>query len=199
MNVEFIITVVHPKSTLITLSILYEAQKKDAIAQQMLFAFYGRILFRLAKRYLVDQAKTEDAVAESFYIIFKRMDRCHFIAIPPFEMWMKRIVVNECLTVLRREKRFEMLGSEENGNWIIEDTAAEHLTAEEIFKLIEDLPDGYRTVFNLYEIEGYSHNEIADLLGVSAGTSKSQLSKAKRMLQRKIIDLDPDYAKRKIV
>jgi len=184
---------------LITLSIIYKAQKKDAVAQQQLFDFYGRILFRLAKRYLVDQTKTEDAVSESFYIIFKKIDRCHFIAIPPFEMWIKRIVVNECLTILRKEKRFEMLSINENESWMVEDSVVELLTAKEIFKLIEDLPTGYRTVFNLYEIEGFSHNEIAGLLEISIGTSKSQLSKAKNLLQRKIIELDPAYAKRKTV
>lgn len=184
---------------MITLSIIYKAQKKDAVAQQQLFDFYGRILFRLAKRYLVDQTKTEDAVSESFYIIFKKIDRCHFIAIPPFEMWIKRIVVNECLTILRKEKRFEMLSINENESWMVEDSVVELLTAKEIFKLIEDLPTGYRTVFNLYEIEGFSHNEIAGLLEISIGTSKSQLSKAKNLLQRKIIELDPAYAKRKTV
>ena len=184
---------------MITLSIIHKAQKKDAVAQQLLFDFYGRILFRLAKRYLVDQTKTEDAVSESFYIIFKKIDRCHFIAIPPFEMWIKRIVVNECLTILRKEKRFEMLSIHENESWMVEDSVVELLTAKEIFKLIEDLPTGYRTVFNLYEIEGFSHNEIAGLLEISIGTSKSQLSKAKSLLQRKIIELDPAYAKRKTV
>ncbi|MCF0054829.1 RNA polymerase sigma factor [Dyadobacter sp. CY356] len=184
---------------MITLSIIYEAQKKDALAQRMLFDFYGKILFRLAKRYLINQAQTEDAVSESFYIIFKRIDSCHFIAIPPFEMWIKRIVVNECLKILRREKRFEIMTSQACENWIIDDSVIDLLSAEEIFKLIEDLPTGYRTVFNLYEIEGYTHHEIADLLGISTGTSKSQLSKAKNMLQRKIIELNPAYAKRKII
>jgi RNA polymerase sigma factor (sigma-70 family) len=184
---------------LVTLSIVQYAQKKDAFAQRKVFEFYGRTLFRLAKRYLVDQAKTEDAVSESFYIIFKKMDSCHFLAIPPFEMWMKQIVVHECLRILRKEKRLEVLTDQNSDNYTIDDSTVENLTAAEIFKVIEGLPAGYRTVFNLHEIEGYSHTEIAELLEISAGTSKSQLSKAKNILQQKIIELDPAYAKRKIV
>lgn len=93
----------------------------------------------------------------------------------------------------------ELLTEQDQENYAIDTDTIEHLTAEEIFKLIESLPAGYRTVFNLYEIEGYPHAEIAQMLGISAGTSKSQLSKAKNMLQRKVIELDPAYAKRKIV
>lgn len=165
----------------------------------MVFNSYGRILFRLAKRYLVDNAKTEDAVSESFCIIFKKMGSCQFQAIAPFEMWIRKIVVNECLHILRKDKRFDLLNEQDSDNHVLDDATVEQLTAAEIFKLIEDLPAGYRAVFNLYEIEGYTHAEIAQLLGISPGTSKSQLSKAKNMLQRKIIELDPDYAKRKII
>ncbi|MCF0064092.1 sigma-70 family RNA polymerase sigma factor [Dyadobacter chenwenxiniae] len=184
---------------MVTLSIIQEAQKKDTLAQRKVFELYGRMLFRLAKRYLVDQAKSEDAVSESFYIIFKKMDGCHFIAVPPFEMWMKQIVVHECLRILRKEKRFEVLTEQNHDSCSIDDATVECLTAAEIFRVIEGLPAGYRTVFNLHEIEGYSHTEIAELLEISPGTSKSQLSKAKNILQQKIIDLDPAYAKRKIV
>ncbi|CAG5069092.1 hypothetical protein DYBT9623_01827 [Dyadobacter sp. CECT 9623] len=184
---------------MITLAIIYAAQQQDAYAQRQIFDCYGRILFRLAKRYLADVPKTEDAVSESFYIIFKKLGNCQFEAVPPFELWIKKIVVNECLHILRKEKRMELLTEQDQENYAIDTDTIEHLTAEEIFKLIESLPAGYRTVFNLYEIEGYPHAEIAQMLGISAGTSKSQLSKAKNMLQRKVIELDPAYAKRKIV
>ncbi|GAB3166796.1 RNA polymerase sigma factor [Telluribacter humicola] len=184
---------------MITLSTIHEAQKKDARAQRLLFDTYGKILYRLAKRYLSDPAKAEDAVAESFYILLQTIETCRFLAIPPFEMWMKRIVVNECLKVIRKDKRYDILTDSVSENYSVDDVLIEHLTAEEIFRLIEELPLGYRTVFNLYEIEGYSHVEIADMLGISSGTSKSQLSKAKGILQKKIIDLNPAYAKRKVI
>jgi len=146
-----------------------------------------------------DPVKAEDAVAEAVFIIFQKLHTCHFIAIPPFEMWMKRIVVNECLKILKTEKRFEFIIDTEEDAYYVDDATIENLSAEEIFKVIEALPAGYRTVFNLYQIEGYSHSEIAEMLGISAGTSKSQLSKAKSLLQKRIIELDPVYAKRKVV
>lgn len=184
---------------MITLPILYEAQRKDVRAQRMIFDAYGKVLYRLAKRYLSDQEMAKDAVAESFYIILKKMGSSDFIAIPPFEMWMKRIVVNECLRMLKKSQRFEILPEVDEVNCIVNDDTIENLTAEKIFMIIESLPVGYRTVFNLYEIEGYSHAEISELLGISLGTSKSQLSKAKGLLQRKVIELDPVYAKRKAI
>lgn len=184
---------------LITLSNISDAQKNDARAQRIIFDTYGKVLYRLAKRYLSVSDKAEDAVAESFFIILKKLNTCHFLAIPPFEMWMKRIVVNECLRILKKDKRFEVLSDGEDLSFIVDDETIESLTAEEIFKVIGTLPTGYRTVFNLYQIEGYTHSEIAEMLNITIGTSKSQLSKAKSLLQKKIIELDPSYAKRKVI
>lgn len=184
---------------LITLSIIREAQKGNSLAQSKIFECYGKILFRLAKRYVVDIQKTEDAVSEAFFTIFNKMATGQFVAIGPFEAWMKRIVVNECLNVLKKDKRILPLNEQTFEDLIVDDESIERLTAEDIFRLIEDLPTGYRTVFNLYEIEGFKHAEIADMLNISVGTSKSQLNKAKGLLQQKIILLDSDYAKRKTV
>ena len=184
---------------MITLAIIHEAQNKDVCAQRILFDCYGKVFFRLARRYISDPVKAEDAVAEAVYIIFQKMHTCHFIAVPPFEMWMKRIVVNECLKILKKEKRFEIMIETEEDPYYVDDATIENLSAEEIIKVIEELPAGYRTIFNLYEIEGYTHSEIAEMLGISPGTSKSQLSKAKSLLQKRIIELDPVYAKRKVV
>jgi RNA polymerase sigma factor (sigma-70 family) len=184
---------------LITLSTIQEAQQKDVRAQRMLFDAYGKIFHRLARRYLSDPEKAEDAVANSFYVILEKIKSCHFIAVPPFEVWMKRIVINECLQVLRKDKLFQNLIDTAHENCYAEDITIEHLTAEKILQIIAELPIGYRTVFNLYEIEGYTHQEIAEMLGISAGTSKSQLSKAKGLLQKKLIELDPLYAKRKVI
>lgn len=195
-----IINTVHRQIILITLSILAEAQKNDPAAQRRIFDTYGKQLYRLAKRYLSDHDLAQDAVAESFYIVLQKVAAASFIAIPPFEMWMKRILVNECLKIIRRERKFEFLPDQEEVSIaVVDHDLIESLTAETIFQVIEQLPVGYRTVFNLYEIEGYTHPEIAKMLGISAGTSKSQLSKAKSMLQKRIIELDPIYAQRKII
>ncbi|SKB82591.1 RNA polymerase sigma factor [Dyadobacter psychrophilus] len=154
----------------------------------------------MAKRYLSDHDLAQDAVAESFYIVLHKVAAARFIAIPPFEMWMKRILVNECLKIIRRDRKFDFLTDKEEVNIaVVDNDLIESLTAEAIFQVIEQLPVGYRTVFNLYEMEGYTHPEIAKMLDISAGTSKSQLSKAKSMLQKRIIELDPIYAQRKII
>lgn len=127
------------------------------------------------------------------------MSPCHFESVGAFESWIKRIVINECLAVLKKEKRFEIFNDQLTETYYVDETIVENLTAEKIMEIIAALPTGYRTIFNLYEIEGYSHQEISEMLGIGLGTSKSQLSKAKVLLQKRIIELDPSYGKRKLV
>jgi RNA polymerase sigma-70 factor (ECF subfamily) len=184
---------------LVTLSIIQQAQQQDAASQRVLFDAYGKILHRIARRYLPDKAKVDDAVANAIFIMLKKMAPCKFESIGGFESWIKKIVVNECLAILKREKPFEIFNEQLIESHYIDETIIENLTADEILRIISALPTGYRTIFNLFEIEGYTHQEIAGLLGISTGTSKSQLSKAKALLQKKIIELDPSYGKRKLV
>ncbi len=127
------------------------------------------------------------------------MGRCKFEAVGAFESWIKRIVINECLAVIKKAKPFKMLDELEAETYQTDEIIIENLTADRILEVIAGLPIGYRTVFNLYEVEGYTHLEISEMLGISTGTSKSQLSKAKVMLQKRIIDLDPSYEKRRLV
>ena len=117
---------------------------------------------------------------------------CIFKALPNFEYqndgaaiaWMKRIMVNECLRSLRKKEPL-LLVAEELGQEIpVEANALDKLAVEELFQLITQLPTGYRTVFNLYAVEGLKHSEIAQELGITEGTSKSQLNKARMMLQQ---------------
>ena len=141
----------------------------------------------------------EDGVSNSIFIMLEKMGRCKFESVGAFESWIKRIVVNECLAIIKKGKPFKMLEEQEVDAHHLDDIIIENLTADRIMEVIAGLPVGYRTVFNLYEIEGYSHAEISEMLGISLGTSKSQLSKAKVMLQKRIIDLDPSYEKRRLV
>ena len=131
--------------------------------------------------------------------MLEKMGPCKFESVGAFESWIKKVIVNECLAILKKEKPFKILDDRETETYYVSDNVIEYLTANKILEVIADLPVGYRTVFNLYEIEGYSHLEIAEMLGISLGTSKSQLSKAKGLLQKKIIELDPAYGKRKLV
>ena len=184
---------------MITLSIIQQAQQKDACSQRRIFDAYGKVLHRTARRYLSDKEKVEDGVANSIFIMLEKMDRCKFESVGAFESWIKRIVVNECLAIIKRGKPFKVLEEHETETYHTDEIIIENLTADKIMEIIAGLPMGYRTVFNLYEMEGYSHAEISEMLGISLGTSKSQLSKAKVMLQKRIIELDPTYEKRKLV
>ncbi|MGE4347874.1 MAG: RNA polymerase sigma factor, partial [Flavobacteriaceae bacterium] len=106
-----------------------------------------------------------------------------------FEGWIRRIMINECISFLRVQNKVHYTEEE----YFFEDSSDEinqHFSVEQIQNLIDNLPDGYRMVFNLYAIEGYKHQEIATMLGISEGTSKSQLSHARKMLQQQISALN---------
>lgn len=184
---------------MVTLATLQDAQKNKSTAQRLLFERYSGILYRLAFRYLQDQMEAEDVITEAFVRIFDKLPSMHFEAIPPFEAWIKRITINEALHVLRRSANFHLVSDSIAENISIDENIIHHLTAEEIMVLIGQLPVGYRTIFILYVIEGYTHPEIAQLVGISEGTSKSQLSKAKALLQKKLIDTDNSYEQRQLV
>lgn len=185
--------------SLITLATIQQAQKRDSKAQRQLFEHYGNTLYRLAFRYLRERMEAEDVVAESFCAIFENISKAKFENVLFFEAWLKRITVNESLRALKKCANFQLLSDTEYETLTIKDEVIESLTAIQILELVSQLPVGYRTVFNLYEIEGFTHAEIAKLLNINEGTSKSQLSKAKGLLQKRIIELDEDYAKSKIV
>ena len=148
---------------------------------------------------MFDRAKADDAVANAMFTMLKKMSLCNFESVGAFEGWIKRILVNECLAILKKEKLFEIFNDQLSETYYVDETIVENLTADKILEIIAGLPTGYRTIFNLYEIEGYTHQEISEMLGIGLGTSKSQLSKAKALLQKRIIELDPSYGKRKLV
>ncbi len=100
---------------------------------------------------------------------------------------MKRIIVNEALGYLRKKEPLHLAIEKEHIQVASESTAEGELATEDILNMLQELPAGYRTVFNLYAIEGYSHKEIAEMLEITEGTSKSQLSKARAMLQRRLV------------
>jgi len=125
----------------------------------------------------------EDALQNALISIITKMNQFDD-SIGSFDAWSNKIVVNECIMILRKNKKIfttelnDQLEKQENDDCIIHD-----LTQKEITKLVQNLPDGYRLVFNLFAIEGYSHQEIASLLSITEGTSKSQLFKARKMLK----------------
>lgn len=138
-----------------------------------------------------DKMEAEDVLVVSFTKVFNRIDQ--FKGEGSFEGWLRRIIVNEALSYLRKNKSMyvetdiEALDREPNFE-VLEN----QLEVEDLLKMIEALPTGYRMVFNLYAIDGFSHQEIADQLGISENTSKSQLSRARALLQKRLIESEQE-------
>ncbi len=138
----------------------------------------------VCRRYLGQGPEAEDALMEGFMKVFSKVET--FNEAGSFEGWIRRIVVNECLMKIRKQGDSFSKNIEEAWDVGQPADALMHLRTAEIEAIIAELPPGYRTIFNLYAIEGYSHDEIATLLAISSGTSKSQLSRARSMIQQKI-------------
>ena len=131
--------------------------------------------------------EAEDILVTAFVKIFDKIQQ--FKSEGSFEGWIRRIVVNEALTFLRRNRSMYLETDLEQADREPDYNAlSDHLEAEDLLKMIQELPTGYRIVFNLYAIDGYSHKEIADQLGISENTSKSQLSRARTFLQKLLIE-----------
>jgi len=170
-------------------------QRHDRKAQRTLYDKYSSRMLGLCFRYVGDEMMAEDVMIEGFIKVFGKIGQ--FKSDGSFEGWIRRIMVNEALGYLRKQKRIpEDFLSEEASNIPDYQYADQNLDAQEIMVLIEQLPMGYRTVFNLYAIEGYAHTEIAELLGITESTSKSQLHRARAMLQRMLADWESEFKKK---
>lgn len=162
--------------------LIQRCKNKERAAQNHLYEQYAPVLLSIALRYMKHMDQAEDALVKAFYKILDGIDK--YSDKGSFEGWMKRIVVNECLMALRKKKSMAMtLPVDEAENQVPDEQQHDPLVYEELLALLDELPVGYRTVFNLYAIEGYKHREIADMLGISINTSKSQLILARRKLQ----------------
>ena len=162
----------------------------DPRAQRHLYNQYAGLMLTVCRRYLKRPEDAEEALLLGFAKVFRALPT--FRQEGSFEGWVRRIMVNEALGELRRREplhlSLEDFAQPENLA-ATPATADAQLQAEELLALLQELPAGYRTVFNLYALEGYSHPEIAELLGITEGTSKSQLSKARALLQRRVAHL----------
>jgi len=167
--------------------IIKRCQKADPLAQRYLYEKYVGRFLGICKRYFINIHEAEDVMVTAFVKIFEKI--VQFRNEGSFEGWMKRLLVNECLTQIRKK---QILFVDAETQYQLSDqteTAEEILSAQDLLACVQRLPDGYRTVFNLYALEGYSHQEIAEMLGISEGTSKSQLSRARNLLQNYIHEM----------
>jgi RNA polymerase sigma factor (sigma-70 family) len=164
--------------------------KGDRSAQRHLYETYSGKFLGICTRYLKDREHAEDVMIESFMKIFDKLPQYQHKG--SFEGWMKRIVVTQALMTLRSNRHLLMeVNLEPDQEFSNHHYELTHMEAAELMELIQGLPVGYRTVFNLYAIEGYSHHEIGELLGISESTSKSQLNRARNALKEKIASLQP--------
>ncbi|MBL0735487.1 RNA polymerase sigma factor [Flavobacterium sp. GN10] len=152
-------------------------------AQQQIYSKFSSKMLSVCRQYIKDIQLAEDVMITAFMKVFTNLK--NFEHKGSFEGWIRRIMVNECISYLRVQKKVKFAEDE----FFVEESFNEidsQFTVEQIQYLIDALPDGYKMVFNLYAIEGYKHNEIAKMLGINEGTSKSQLSHARKMLQTQI-------------
>jgi len=163
--------------------------RHDSSAQKQLYDTYSSKMYGLCYRYVKDSMEAEDILVTAFMKVFDKIQQ--FKREGSFEGWIRRIVVNEALTYLRRHRSMYLETDLEQADREPDYNAlSDHLEAEDLLKMIQELPAGYRIVFNLYAIDGYSHKEIAEHLGISENTSKSQLSRARTYLQKVLVEND---------
>ena len=175
--------------------LIKEAKYKSKAAERYLFDIYAGRMMTLCRRYVKNSEDAEELMLNGFVKFFNALHNFKYEHDAAVYNWVKRIMINECLMFLRKQQAFKIVSESEAENVTIHDDLLDRLSTKEIFELIVQLPVGYRTVFNLFVIEGLSHVEIARELGIGVGTSKSQLNKARQLLQKNIDTKETYYAK----
>jgi RNA polymerase sigma factor (sigma-70 family) len=161
--------------------LIQKCRNKERRAQKLLYERYSPKMFGVCRRYVKNQEDAEDVMIEGFYKVLSKIDK--FRDEGSFEGWIRRIMVNQALMFLRKQHNFKLSVEISNVTIKTNPVVEQNLAAQDILGLLNLLPTGYRTVFNLYVIEGYKHREIGDILGISINTSKSQLILAKKRLR----------------
>jgi RNA polymerase sigma factor (sigma-70 family) len=177
--------------------LIFEAKKGSSAAQKCLFDEMADRMLVTCYRYVKNQEDAEELMLNGFFKFFRNLQAFSYEEDAALFGYVKKIMVNECLMFLRKKKAFTIVAETNAADIPFEEEALNNLSADEILNLVVQLPVGYRTVFNLSIIEGYNHLEIAALMGISVGTSKSQLSKARGLLQKLITQKGIEYARQK--
>ncbi len=174
-------------------TLIVACKKMQRDAQRQVYDHLAPKLYRTCKRYLKKEEEIEEVLADTFYTIFTKLDQLKETG--AFEAWARKIAVNQCLLQLKRNVNFNLY-LEENTIKIQPESADETpLEEEDLLNLLNFIPEGCQTIFNLFVIEGYGHKEIAKMLNISEGTSKSQLNVAKTKLKELVNTLYYQKAK----
>ena len=173
-----------------------KAKEGDRRAQKAIYDSLSAKMFPVCLRYMGEREAAEDILQEGFVTLFSKLDT--FSGEGSFEGWARKIFVNTALMSLRKNDVMKESDDVEQARSLSSESpsAVQDLGYKELLQMISELPAGFRTVFNLYVIEGMSHSDIAEVLGISEGTSRSQLLRARAMLQAKIADADKRKRKR---
>ena len=169
-----------------TEELITRCQDNDRQAQELLYRQYSSVLYGMCLKYAPNQMEAEDNLQDAFITIFQRI--AQYQGKGSFEGWMKRIAINTVLQKYRQKRLYDLPADdliEEKLDEDLDDGSAT-LPLPFLLSIIQELPERYRLVFNLYVLDGHTHKEIAELLGISDGTSKSNLARARQLLQQKI-------------
>lgn len=166
--------------------LIQDCQKNSIRAQEQLYKLLAPKMFAACLKYSRNRADAEDNLQDGFLLIFQKIGQFQFKG--SFEGWAKRVMINNVLQKYRTEGIFELV-SENIPDVADVEVESEGLSMDYLVGIIQELPDRYRMVFNLYVIDGYSHKEIAEMLSITDGTSKSNLARARMILKEKIESL----------
>ena len=165
-------------------ALIKRAIKNSREAQHVLFELHAPKMLSVCRYYIKDLQHAEEAMLNGFFKVFANLKG--FKNEGSFEGWIRRIMVRESISFLRQKKQIEFAEDDVDLKTDYTNTIETDMEVDEIQQLIDDLPEGYKMVFVMYAIEGYKHVEISELLSISVGTSKSQLFKARKLLQQQI-------------
>lgn len=157
--------------------------KGSSKAQALLYQKYSGVLYAICLRYAGNSDEAKDMLQDAFIKIFLNLGNFRFEG--SFEGWIKRVTTFNCLDHLKKaENKVQMVDIENVYHLQVAETASHQIQSKQLYAALQQLPTGYRTVFNLFALEGFGHHDIAEMLGISESTSKSQLFKARKMLQQ---------------
>lgn len=169
-------------------TLIKKAAENNREAQQVLFEMHAPKMLSVCRYYITDLQYAEDVMLNGFFKVFTHLKS--FKNEGSFEGWIRRIMIRESISFLRKQKQIEFSMEDLNYKNDYDDSINTNIEVADIQKLIDELPEGYKIVFLMYAIEGYKHYEIASMLNITEGTSKSQLFKARKLLQEKIKEIN---------
>ena len=175
--------------------LISEIKKGNKRAERSFFNKLRKFFFVLCLRYVKNIEDAEERMIDGFFKFFTTINSFTYKHDEGMYKWIKKIMINECLMQIRNKNFFSITTVNELYDVSEQDKILSQLATEDILKIIMELPAGYRTVLNMFAIDGFGHEEIASELGISIGSSKSQLFKARCLLQKKLIENGTEYFK----